>query len=363
MYKLVIAEKPSVGHSLSAVLGAVSKKDGYMEGGGYLVSWCVGHLLGLANAAAYDERYDKWRYEDLPIVPDEWRHVAAKDRKKQLGILSALMKRADVECVINACDAGREGELIFRLVYEHCGCTKPLYRLWISSMEDAAIREGFANLRPGTEYDNLYAAALCREKADWLVGINATRLFSVHYGSTLNVGRVVSPTLAMLVKREAEITAFIKEPFYTVELDTGAFTAASAKMSDKAQTENIRATCDGASATVTSVEQADKKLAPPKLYDLTTLQREANRLWGYTAQQTLDYAQALYDRKLATYPRTDSRYLTTDMADAIPVMVNLSALVVPGVRGAVPIGIDGVGRVINDKKVTDHHAIIPTREI
>ncbi|MDL2218425.1 DNA topoisomerase III, partial [Christensenellaceae bacterium OttesenSCG-928-M15] len=333
MYKLVIAEKPSVGQSLAAVLGASSKKDGYMEGGGYLVSWCIGHLLGLASADTYDEKYGKWCYSDLPIIPANWKHSPAKDRKKQLGVLAALMKRADVDCVINACDAGREGELIFRLVYEHCGCDKPMQRLWISSMEDSAIREGFANLRPGSDYDSLYAAALCREKADWLVGINATRLFSVHYGNTLNVGRVVSPTLAILVQREAEISTFVKEPFYTVELDTGSFTAASAKMPDKTRAENIRATCDGANAAVAAIELVDKTAAPPKLYDLTTLQREANRMWGYTAQQTLDYVQSLYDKKLATYPRTDSRFLTEDMETAIPVLVNLSALIVPGVRG------------------------------
>jgi DNA topoisomerase-3 len=348
--QLIIAEKPSVSRSIASVLGAVQKRDGYIEGNGYIMSWCAGHLLELAAPDAYGEQYAKWRYEDLPIVPAEWKHIAAKDKAAQLKILKDLMKRADVDCVINACDAGREGELIFRLVYEHAKCTKPLKRLWISSMEDAAIREGFAKLKDGAEYDNLYAAASCRERADWLVGLNATRLFSVLYSVTLNTGRVQSPTLAMLVKREADIANFIKTPFFTVELDCGSFTAASERLDDRTAAERVVADCR--SATITAVKQTKKSVAPPKLYDLTTLQREANRAHGYTAQQTLDYVQSLYEKKLATYPRTDSRYLTDDMAAGVTALVAALAPDAPC----------NAAQVINSAKVTDHHAIIPTTE-
>jgi len=360
--KLVIAEKPATARSIAAVLGANEKKDSYLQGGGYIVSWCVGHLVGLAQADAYDEKYAKWRYADLPVIPSVWKRVAAKDRAAQLKTLAALMKSAEVDAVINACDAGREGELIFRLAYEYCGCKKPIQRLWISSMEDAAIKAGFDNLRPGVDYDNLYAAALCREKADWLVGINATRLFSVLYRQTLGVGRVQSPTLALLVEREKAIAAFIKEPFYTPELDCGAFTSSGEKLKDSAGADAIRAACDGKTAAAVSVKRQEKSAAPPKLYDLTTLQREANRLYGYTAQQTLDYVQALYEKALSTYPRTDSRFLTEDMAAGLPILVNQAALIVPGVRGGAPI-VCNTEQVIDNAKVTDHHAIIPTIKI
>ena len=311
--KLVIAEKPSVAMALAAVLGADEKKDGYLEGGGYLVSWCVGHLLELAQPEAYGEQYARWRYGDLPILPDEWKYEVPKDKKKQLDLLCRLMKDKRVDSVVCATDAGREGELIFRLVYEYAGCRKPMERLWISSMEDAAIRDGFEHLRPGKDYDRLYEAAVCRAGADWLVGINATRLFSVLYGVTLNVGRVMSPTLALLVQREAEIQAFTSRPFYVPEITCGGLTASGDKLAEKQAAETIRRECDGQTASVLSVEKQVKTVQPPRLYDLTTLQRECNRIYGYTAQQTLDYLQSLYEKKLATYPRTDSQYLTDDM--------------------------------------------------
>jgi DNA topoisomerase-3 len=355
--RLIITEKPSVGRSIASVLGAEQKRDGYIEGGGYIVSWCAGHLLELAAPDAYGEQYAKWRYADLPIVPEQWKYVASKDKAAQLKILKDLMNRADVERVINACDAGREGENIFRHAYEHAKCKKKTLRLWISSMEDAAIRAGFEELKDGTEYDNLYAAASCRERADWLVGISATRLFSVLYGATLNTGRVQSPTLAMLVKREADITAFVKEPFYTPVIDCNGFTASGEKLKDSQAAETIRAACDGKAAAVRSVERQKKTASPPKLYDLTTLQREANRLFAFTAQQTLDYAQSLYEKKLITYPRTDSRYLTADMADGLDRLANLTATQMPFIK--VPLTVDA-GAVINDAKVSDHHAIIPT---
>ncbi|MDL2232014.1 DNA topoisomerase 3 [Ruminococcaceae bacterium OttesenSCG-928-L11] len=359
--RLIICEKPSVAQAISKALGIASRKDGYLEGMDTLISWCIGHLVEMADAAAYGEQYKKWRREDLPILPDKWQYSVRADKKKQLGILRSLMKRADVDTIVNACDAGREGELIFRLVYEHCGCTKPIQRLWISSMEDAAIREGFENLRPGMDYDSLYAAALCRSQADWLVGINATRLFSCLYGATLNVGRVVTPTLALLTKREDAIAAFVKEPFYTVDLNCGKFTAASERFSNKKTAETIRAACDNNTATVLSVEKQEKTTAPPKLYDLTSLQRDANRLLGFTAQQTLDYAQTLYEKKLATYPRTDSRFLTEDMRATAGSIVNWLQLHMPFAQG-IPFTPD-MARVIDDAKVSDHHSIIPTMEI
>ena len=359
--RLVIAEKPSVAKSLAAVLGATSRKDGYLEGGGWLVSWCLGHLAGLADAAAYNPDYAKWRYDDLPILPETWRFTIAKDKRNQFDVLRTLLWREDVTEVVNACDAGREGELIFRTVYCLAGCQKPMKRLWISSMEDSAIRDGFANLRPGADYDGLHQAALCRAKADWLVGINATRLFSVLYHRTLNIGRVMSPTLALIVQREAEIDAFKPVPFYTVALDLPGFTATSARMDKKADAEQLKSACQGLAATVKQVERKDKSEKPPALYDLTTLQRDANRLLGYTAQQTLDYLQNLYVKKLCTYPRTDSRYLTSDMAEGLPVLVNLVANAMPFRKG-IAISCD-TGAVINDKKVTDHHAVIPTRNI
>ncbi len=359
--RLVIAEKPSVAKSLAAVLGAATRKDGYLEGGGWLVSWCLGHLAGLADAATYNPDYAKWRYDDLPILPESWRFTIAKDKRDQFDVLRTLLRREDVTEVVNACDAGREGELIFRTVYCLAGCQKPMKRLWISSMEDSAIREGFANLRPGADYDGLHQAALCRAKADWLVGINATRLFSVLYHRTLNIGRVMSPTLALIVQREAEIDAFKPVPFYSVALDLPGFTAASARMDKKADAEQLKTACQGSTVTVKQVERRDKSEKPPALYDLTTLQRDANRLLGFTAQQTLDYLQNLYEKKLCTYPRTDSRYLTSDMAEGLPVLVNLVANAMPFRKG-IAISCD-VATVINDKKVTDHHAVIPTRNI
>ena len=359
--KLVIAEKPSVAMSLAAVLGANEKKDGYLEGGGYLVSWCVGHLLELAQPEAYGEQYAKWRYGDLPILPEEWKYEVPKDKKKQLDLLCRLMKDKRVESVVCATDAGREGELIFRLVYEHAGCKKPMERLWISSMEDAAIRDGFEHLRPGSDYDNLYDAAVCRAGADWLIGINATRLFSVLYGVTLNVGRVMSPTLALLVQREADIQAFTSKPFYVPEITCGGFTASGEKLSVKHEAEKIRMDCDGQDVSVLSVEKQVKTVQPPRLYDLTTLQRECNRIYGYTAQQTLDYVQSLYEKKLATYPRTDSQFLTEDMQATAASLVLWLRDNMPFGKGCA--GEPDIGRVTDGGKVTDHHAIIPTAEI
>ena len=359
--KLVIAEKPSVAMSLAAVLGATERKDGYLEGSGYLVSWCVGHLLELAQPEAYKEQYAKWRYEDLPILPENWKYEVPKDKKTQLALLCRLMKDKRVDSVVCATDAGREGELIFRLVYEYAGCKKPMERLWISSMEDAAIREGFDHLHPGSDYDKLYDAAVCRAGADWLIGINATRLFSVLYGVTLNVGRVMSPTLALLVQRESDIESFISKPFYVPEITCGGFTASGEKMTERSEAEKIRMDCDHNSAFVRSVEKQVKTIQPPRLYDLTTLQRECNRIYGYTAQQTLDYVQSLYEKKLATYPRTDSQYLTKDMqATAASLILWLRDNMTFGKGYA---GEPDIDRVTDDSKVTDHHAIIPTVEI
>ena len=359
--KLVIAEKPSVAMSLAAVLGATERKDGYLEGSGYLVSWCVGHLLELAQPEAYKEQYAKWRYEDLPILPENWKYEVPKDKKTQLALLCRLMKDKRVDSVVCATDAGREGELIFRLVYEYAGCNKPMERLWISSMEDAAIREGFDHLCPGSDYDKLYDAAVCRAGADWLIGINATRLFSVLYGVTLNVGRVMSPTLALLVQRESDIESFISKPFYVPEITCGGFTASGEKMTERSEAEKIRMDCDHNSAFVRSVEKQVKTIQPPRLYDLTTLQRECNRIYGYTAQQTLDYVQSLYEKKLATYPRTDSQYLTKDMqATAASLILWLRDNMTFGKGYA---GEPDIDRVTDDSKVTDHHAIIPTVEI
>ena len=356
MYQLIIAEKPSVAQSIAAVLGAKRRENGYLEGGGYLVSWCFGHLAELASAETYNAGYAKWRCEDLPIVPLSWRFKVSRDKWTQFDILKALMHREDVTAVINACDAGREGELIFRAAYHLAGCTKPIKRLWISSMEDAAIRAGFESLRPGSEYDGLHQSALCRAKADWLVGINATRLFSVLYHRTLNVGRVMSPTLALLVEREAEIGAFQSTPFYTVQLAVGGAAASSERYQDRQEAEKITAACKGQTATVKSVEQKEKAENAPALYDLTTLQRDANRILGYTAQQTLDYLQALYEKKLCTYPRTDARYLTDDMEASVPANVAIAAAIC---EVDVPEEIN-TKQVVNSAKVSDHHAIIPT---
>ena len=359
---LVIAEKPSVAKSIAAVLGAGNRKDGYLEGGGYLVSWCVGHLVELADASAYGEQYAKWAVSDLPILPEKWKYTVSPATKKQFDTLKQLMGRDDVETLVCATDAGREGELIFRLVYEQARCQKPMERLWISSMEDSAIREGFARLRPSADYDNLYRSALCRARADWLVGINATRLFSCLYNRTLNIGRVMTPTLALIVKREKEISSFCPTPFYTVTLALPGFAAAGERLEDEAQAKNIMEACAAAEvATIKMVERKEKTEKPPALYDLTTLQREANRLLGFTAQQTLDYLQSLYEKKLTTYPRTDSRYLTSDMQQSLPVLVNTAAKAMPFTDG-IPISCTS-GQVINDSKVSDHHAIIPTQAI
>ena len=354
--KLVICEKPSVAKSIASALGVTSRADGCFEGNGFIVSWCVGHLVSPMDAAGYDPGYKKWRYDDLPILPESWRFTIAKDKRDQFDVLRTLLRREDVSEVVNACDAGREGELIFRTVYALAGCSKPISRLWISSMEDEAIREGFAHLRPGREYDGLHQAALCRSKADWLVGINATRLFSLLYGCTLNIGRVVSPTLALVVQREAEIATFQPEPFYMVELDCDGLSLAGDRKASKKEAQEAAARCQGSAAVVQSVERWEKTEKPPALFDLTTLQREANRTLGYTAQQTLDYLQALYDKKLSTYPRTDSRYLTDDMEAGVPALVEAAASIC-GVTAPETVL---AGQVCDSARVSDHHAVVPT---
>ena len=360
MHNLIITEKPSVALTISKVLGATARRDGYLECGGYLISWCVGHLLELAPPGVYDPRLERWDRTDLPILPERWQYLVSSSTKKQFDVLCKLMHRADVDRIVCATDAGREGELIFRLVYHQCNCRKLVSRLWISSMEDAAIRAGFANLRPSTEYDALYKAALCRERADWLVGINATRLFSCLHGVTLNVGRVMTPTLAMTVEREAAIAAFKPEPFYIIQLQTGGCMASSERFKEKAQAEELLAECRKSSrALVQKSERREKSERPPALYDLTTLQRDANRLLGYSAQQTLDYTQALYEKKLVTYPRTDSRYLTEDMAAGL-LGLAMDTAVAFGFRGAIPVH---GKQVIHNQKVSDHHAILPTQSV
>ena len=359
--KLVICEKPSVGAAVAAALGVREKKDGYIEGNGYFISWCIGHLVGLAEAAVYGEQYRKWSYDSLPILPQEWQYTVAADKGKQFKILKDLMHRADVSEVVNACDAGREGELIFRFVYEMAGCKKPFTRLWISSMETGAIKCGFENLKDGRGYDALYHSALCRAKADWLIGINATRLFSCLYGKTLNVGRVQTPTLKMLVDRDAAITNFKKETYYHVRLMLPGAEAASAKICVADEASRLKAACEASAAVCTSLVKEKKTIAPPKLFDLTSLQREANRIYGYTAKQTLDLAQALYEKKLLTYPRTDSSYLTDDMGGTAAQIAALLAGKLPFMQGAdfTP----EISRLLDSKKVSDHHAIIPTMEL
>ena len=357
MYKLVIAEKSSASKVLADVLGAKTRRNGSYEGNGYILSWCVGHLLGLAEPQFYDEKYAKWRYEDLPILPKEWKYTAAESTKRQLKILMDLMNCSDVIEVINACDSGREGELIFRLVYEHAKCTKPTKRLWISSMEESAILEGFRNLKDGADYDRLHYSARCRQKADWLVGLNFSRLFSVLYNARLRVGRVQTPTLAMIVARERKISNFIKESFYIVEIAGNGINAERERLKYKEEAEIISAECNGKTAVVKSVEINEKSVSAPKLYDLTTLQREANRLFGYTAAQTLNCVQNLYEQKIVTYPRTDSRFITEDMASAIPALVQ-------NVASTMPFGVNtgkiNTSGIVNNAGVTDHHAIIPT---
>ena len=360
--ELVIAEKPSVAQSIAAVLGATQRKDGYLEGNEYLVSWCVGHLVELAQPESYEEAWKKWSYESLPIIPQEWQHEVKSDTKAQYQILKKLMHDDRVDAVVCATDAGREGELIFRLTYNMAGCRKPMKRLWISSMEESAIRDGFHNLRPGSDYDNLYHSALCRQEADWLVGINGTRLFTVLYGGkALKVGRVQTPTLAMLVDRESKIMNFKKEAYYMAHIMGNGLDAVSEHISDKTEADRIAETCENGQALVTSVVKEEKWVAPPKLYDLTTLQRDANRLFGFTAKQTLEYTQSLYEKKLVTYPRTDSQYLSDDMEgtakNVIEAIFN-SLLFEQNIMFN-----PDIKRILNSKKVTDHHAIIPTMEI
>lgn len=359
-FQLVIAEKPSVARSIATVIGATEKQNGYWQGGGYLVSWCIGHLVSFAEAGQYDEKYCRWKYEDLPILPQPWQFIVPDEKKQQFEIVRSMLNRPDVDSVTAATDAGREGELIFRFVYQMAGCTKPVKRLWVSSMEDAAIREGFANLRPDSDYDALYQSALCRAKADWLVGINATRLFSVLYHKTLTVGRVQTPTLKMLVDRDAKILRFQKEKYYTVGIQSGSLKAGSGRIASMDEADTLRKACAGASAICSSVKREKKTEQPTKLYDLTTLQREANRLFGFTAKQTLDYAQHLYEKKLLTYPRTDSQYLTEDMGQTVQHLVSDLLGLLPFAQGLdlTP----EVGRILNSKKVSDHHAIIPTSE-
>ena len=363
--KLVLAEKPSVAQSLAKVLGANKRCDGYLEGNGYIVSWCVGHLVELSPPEAYDETYAKWRLADLPILPTAWKYQVSASTRKQFNILKKLMKRDDVGSLVCATDAGREGELIFRLVYHQSGCRKPFERLWISSMEDQAIKDGFAHLEPSTKYDALYEAALCRERADWIVGMNATRLFSCLYHQTLNIGRVMTPTLAMVVMRDAEIAAFKPKPFYTVQLGLNGITAASRRFDEKGDAQQLLAKCkETMKAVIKSMDRKEKTERAPLLYDLTGLQRDANRILGFTAQQTLDYTQALYEKKLVTYPRTDSRYMTDDMKPMLPSLIS---------QMAEKIGVDASALKFDDKpeisvdvmcdsrKVSDHHAIIPTK--
>lgn len=355
--KLVIAEKPSVAQSIAKVIGAENREDGYLEGNGYLVSWCVGHLVELASPESYNEKYEKWRYEDLPILPSEWNYQIADATRKQFGILKKLMEREDVTGLVEATDAGREGELIFRLVYHQTKCKKPFERLWISSMEDQAISDGFSNLKNGKKYDDLYKAALCRERADWIVGMNATRLFSTLYGQTLNVGRVMTPTLAMIVQREAEIEGFKPEPIYRLSISCGSITAVSDRFESKQDAEKVlNRLKEEKTAQVTKIDPVDKQEKAPQLYSLTALQRDANRFLGFTAQQTLDYTQSLYEKKLVTYPRTDSRFLTEDMEDMIP---NLAKKMANKFGYTKQIQVHAK-QVINNNKVSDHHAIIPT---
>ncbi|MEH2931720.1 DNA topoisomerase 3 [Candidatus Ventrimonas sp. KK005] len=360
--QLVVTEKPSVAQAIARVIGAGERKDGYMEGNGYIVSWCIGHLVELAQPDAYSDTWKKWSYESLPMIPEEWQTEVKSDTAAQYKVLKGLMHDARVDSVVCATDAGREGELIFRLVYDQAGCGKPIKRLWISSMEESAIREGFENLLPGSDYDNLYHSALCRQRADWLVGLNGTRLFTVLYGGkVLKVGRVQTPTLAMLVEREEKIRNFKKEPYYMAHILMDGVDAATERIDDKAQAEGIAAACKGKAVAVVSVTKEKKTIQPPKLYDLTTLQRDANRLFGFTAKQTLEYTQSLYEKKLVTYPRTDSQYLSDDMEDTARGVIGAiyKAVLFEEPSGAEP----NVKRVMDSKKVTDHHAIIPTMEI
>ena len=359
MSTLVITEKPSVARSIASALEVNEKHHGYLSSNCYTISWCIGHLVSSAEPEDYDEKYKIWRYEDLPILPDVWKYAVLTKTLKQFNVLKELMNKTnEFHEVVCATDAGREGELIFRLVYEQVGCTLPVKRLWISSLERDAIKEGFRNLENGSRYDNLYKAALCRDHADWLVGINATRLYSLLYGRTLKVGRVMSPTLAMIVNREESIQSFVPEKFYTVCLENGLM-ARSERFSERLQADTLARMCEGHDAVITKIETHRKTERAPHLYDLTTLQRDANRYFGFTAQQTLDYTQSLYEKQLVTYPRTDSQYLTHDMEARIPSMVLAIGKSLPFMSG---LNLKlSFTQIINDKKVSDHHAIIPTR--
>ena len=359
-FKLVIAEKPSAAKSYADALGAKTKKDGYYKGNGYIVSWCIGHLLGLASPQTYNDKYASWRKEDLPISPDVWKYEATPSTKKQLKVLVALMKRQDVELVINGADAGREGELIFRLVYEYAKCIKPTKRLWVSSMEETALKEGFNNLKNGSDYDRLAEAAKCRSQADWLVGMNYTRLFSIVHNASLRVGRVQTPTLAMVVARYHKINNFTKEPFYVVELTLDGFKLERERVLDKLLAEKIANNCNAQTATIRNIEKNDKSIAPPKLYDLTTLQREANKLFGLTASKTLEVVQSLYEKKILTYPRTDSKYITADMVGGIS---NLASQCKKMLQHSTNFATSNVDLIVDNSKVTDHHAILPTPQI
>ena len=362
---MIVTEKPSVAISYAKILGVHGRQDGYLEGNGYLVSWCVGHLVELAPPSAYGEQYVKWNIADLPILPEKWQYLVSTSTKKQFGILKKLMHRADVNTVVNSCDAGREGELIFRLVYEQAGCKKPVSRLWLSSMEDSAVRAGFANLKPSTEYDALYQAALCRERADWMVGINCSRLFSCLYGRPLAVGRVMTPTLAMTVEREAAIAAFVPKKFYTVALElTSGFVASSRRISEKAAAEKLLAGCrEEMVSTIQKITRKEKAENPPPLYDLTTLQRDANRLLGYSAQQTLDYVQSLYEKQLTTYPRTDSCYIADEDEEMLEELAEELEDFLGFVSEDADDDVPRTRRTVNRQKVTDHHAILPTRSM
>ncbi len=362
--KLIIAEKPSVGRTLGAVLGVNNKNNGYLEGNGYIISWCIGHLVGLANPDVYDEKYAKWNMSDLPIIPEQWRLVISKSTVEQYKVLKSLMHDEKVDELICATDAGREGECIFRYVYNLASCKKPVKRLWTSSLEEKALLKALEDLKPMNLYDNLFKAGFARAKADWIVGFNASRLFSIKYPNKggLSIGRVQTPTLNMIVKRDEDIRNFVKTPFYIVEIDCGEFKAYSEKFEEKSQAEIISTLCNEKTATVIEVKNEIKKINPPKLYDLTTLQREANRIFGYTAQQTLDYAQSLYEKKLLTYPRTDSNYITDDMeqtvTELIPILLNNLSI-----TSEIKMENPNISLCINNSKVSDHHALLPTSEI
>ena len=357
---LVIAEKPSVAQSYAKNLSAYKKQDGYMEGESCLVSWCLGHLAEYARPEEYDERYVKWQFDDLPIIPEKWKLQVSADKKKQFSVLKELMNRGDIEYLVNGCDAGREGELIFQRVYDLSGCRKPVRRLWISSMEDEAIRNGFQEMKDAGFYSNLCMAAVCRAQADWLIGMNATRAYTTKYYKKLVVGRVQTPTLAMLTERQDRIEHFQKEIFYRVELTYGKLVAVSENITNKADAELLAALCDGSEAIITELKREQKKVSPPKLYDLTSLQREANRYFGFTAKKTLDLLQELYEEKLVTYPRTDSRFVTEDMIGTVEELAGKMPLMLPFVEYG-QLG-HNIKRVVNNAKVSDHHAILPTKE-